>query len=162
MAWSAARVKPGGVAVVSVPALPRLFSHFDTIQGHRRRYEPATLRRAFEGSGLEVETVIWWGAWMVPVLARQRARKTPPRQAAERTYADYLRLPPWPVPRPAPVDRDVAVCHRPQTGRIPACPLMMSASCLTAGWGCGAPDRGLPRDRCRLRRELAGRIRRTP
>jgi SAM-dependent methyltransferase len=98
MAWSAARVKPGGVAVVSVPALPRLFSHFDTIQGHRRRYEPATLRRAFEGSGLEVETVIWWGAWMVPVLARQRVRKTPPRQAAERTYADYLRLPPWPVP----------------------------------------------------------------
>jgi SAM-dependent methyltransferase len=98
MAWSAARVKPGGVAVVSVPALPRLFSHFDTIQGHRRRYEPATLRRAFEGSGLDVETVIWWGAWMVPVLARQRVRKTPPRQAAERTYADYLRLPPWPVP----------------------------------------------------------------
>ena len=38
-------VRPGGVLIVSVPALPDLFSEFDAIQGHRRRYLPETLAR---------------------------------------------------------------------------------------------------------------------
>jgi SAM-dependent methyltransferase len=88
-------LRPGGPAIVSVPALPDLFSHFDEIQGHRRRYLPETLRGAFAETGLEVRSIFWWGAWMVPVLRRMRAR----RQTAEaRSYADYLRLPRWPGP----------------------------------------------------------------
>jgi hypothetical protein len=61
-------LSPGGVALVSVPARPDLFSEFDRIQGHRRRYCPNSLRTAFAGSGLEVSQLFWWGAWMVPVL----------------------------------------------------------------------------------------------
>src|SRR4051812_21606466 len=57
-------VKPGGVVIVSVPALPELFSEFDAIQGHRRRYLPETLLAAFRGSGLLVERIVWWGDWM--------------------------------------------------------------------------------------------------
>ena len=33
-------VRPGGLMIVSVPALPELFSEFDRVQGHRRRYLP--------------------------------------------------------------------------------------------------------------------------
>ena len=44
--------RPGGLVVVSVPALPELFTEFDAIQGHRRRYLPETLRAAFDGTGL--------------------------------------------------------------------------------------------------------------
>jgi 2-polyprenyl-3-methyl-5-hydroxy-6-metoxy-1,4-benzoquinol methylase len=44
-------VQPDGLVVVSVPALPEMFSEFDRIQGHRRRYLPETLRAAFEGTG---------------------------------------------------------------------------------------------------------------
>lgn len=91
-------VRPGGLAVVSVPALPELFSEFDRIQGHRRRYVPETLRAAFEGSGLTVREIFWWGAWMVPVLRRMRLREGQNRQTTSKTYADYLRLPPWPAP----------------------------------------------------------------
>ena len=36
--------KPGGLVVVSVPALPELYGEFDGIQGHRRRYLPQGLR----------------------------------------------------------------------------------------------------------------------
>ena len=36
-------VRPGGWLILSVPALPQLFSEFDAIQGHRRRYMPASL-----------------------------------------------------------------------------------------------------------------------
>lgn len=91
--------RPGGAVVVSVPALPELWSEFDAIQGHRRRYRPETLRSAFEGSGLEVERVFWWGAWMVPLLRRRlRSPLARPGEPASVTYGRYLRLPPWPGP----------------------------------------------------------------
>ncbi len=92
-------VRPGGVVVVSVPAQPELFTEFDAIQGHRRRYDVKTLRAAFEGSNLDVERTFWWGAWMVPVLKRQRrqVRARDGRPTFE-VYRDYLRLPPWPLP----------------------------------------------------------------
>ena len=62
-------VRPGGVVILSVPALPEFFSEFDEIQGHRRRYLPETLRAAFSGSDLAVERVFWWGQWLVPMSA---------------------------------------------------------------------------------------------
>jgi len=91
-------IQPGGILVVSVPALPELFSEYDQIQGHRRRYVPETLRAAFDGSGFAVQKIFWWGAWMVPVLRRMRQKSSVNDQAAPKTYADYLRLPPWPGP----------------------------------------------------------------
>lgn len=91
--------RPGGFLVLTVPALPDLFSEFDLVQGHRRRYLPETLRQALDGHGLEILRVSWWGAWMVPILARQRARSRGiPGEPAEATYRRYLRLPPWPLP----------------------------------------------------------------
>jgi 2-polyprenyl-3-methyl-5-hydroxy-6-metoxy-1,4-benzoquinol methylase len=91
---------PGGVVIVSVPALPEMFSEFDRIQGHRRRYLPETLRRSFAGTALVLEQIFWWGAWLVPVLHHQRRRplQAAPRELPSRTYGRYLRLPPWPIP----------------------------------------------------------------
>jgi SAM-dependent methyltransferase len=90
--------RPGGLVVISVPALPELFTEFDAIQGHRRRYVPETLRAAFDDSGLRVERVLWWGKSLVPLVRRQRAR---PRghagQSPAEVYRQYLRLPPWPL-----------------------------------------------------------------
>ena len=91
-------VQPGGTLIVSVPALPELFSDFDRIQGHRRRYVPETLRAAFDDTGFAVQKIFWWGGWMVPVLRRMRQNSSANEPAAPRTYADYLRLPPWPAP----------------------------------------------------------------
>ncbi|MFO0960096.1 MAG: class I SAM-dependent methyltransferase [Isosphaeraceae bacterium] len=91
-------LNPGGVMVVSVPARPDLFTQYDELQGHRRRYEPASLRSAFDDSGLVVERVLWWGQWMVPILRRQRARPRPLNGSASDLFASYLKLPPWPGP----------------------------------------------------------------
>jgi 2-polyprenyl-3-methyl-5-hydroxy-6-metoxy-1,4-benzoquinol methylase len=92
--------RPGGVVIVSVPALPEMFSEFDRIQGHRRRYLPETLRLSFAQTGLELERTFWWGAWLVPTLRRQRRRplRAVPGEPAAQTYSRYLRLPPWPIP----------------------------------------------------------------
>jgi SAM-dependent methyltransferase len=92
-------VSPGGSLVLSVPAQPALFSEFDAIQGHRRRYDPAGLARAFEGSGLGPPTILWWGAWMVPILRRRLGREW--AQAGDdpaEVYLRHLALPPWPGP----------------------------------------------------------------
>ena len=92
-------VRPGGVLIVSVPALPDLFGEFDVIQGHRRRYLPEDLRRAFAGSGLELERIFWWGRWLVPALRRQRGgTRARPGEPASSVYRRYLKLPPWPLP----------------------------------------------------------------
>jgi 2-polyprenyl-3-methyl-5-hydroxy-6-metoxy-1,4-benzoquinol methylase len=113
--------RPGGVVVVSVPALPDFFTEFDRIQGHRRRYLPETLRAAFEGTGLELERVFYWGSWLVPMLRRQRAR--PRSHAGESTaqvYRRYLSVPPWPSPlllRGAfALERDRAIAGKLRTG----------------------------------------------
>jgi SAM-dependent methyltransferase len=91
-------LKPCGLAVVSVPARPDLFSEFDQIQGHRRQYLPEDLERALSNTGMTVQQVFWWGEWMVPLLRRRRKSTSSESGAAARTYADYLRLPPWPGP----------------------------------------------------------------
>lgn len=90
--------RPGGTVMVSVPALPELFSEFDAVQGHRRRYTPDTLVQAFEQSGLVLERMLWWGSWMVPILKRQRGarRKKTEGLSPAQVYRQYLNLPPWP------------------------------------------------------------------
>jgi SAM-dependent methyltransferase len=92
-------VRPGGPLVISVPARPDLYTEFDAIQGHRRRYLPETLREAFAGTGLQLESVFWWGQWMVQVVRRHRRRpRSRPGESVSETYRRYLEVPPWPVP----------------------------------------------------------------
>lgn len=88
-----------GVAIVAVPALPELYSEFDRVQGHRRRYVPHTLHQAFEDSDLTVERLFWWGSWMVPVLRLQRrTRRRPSGESDADIYRRYMEPPAWPLP----------------------------------------------------------------
>jgi 2-polyprenyl-3-methyl-5-hydroxy-6-metoxy-1,4-benzoquinol methylase len=91
-------LRPGAPLIVSVPALPELFTPFDEVQGHRRRYTMESLRAAIAGAGLEAERVFWWGEWLVPMLRRSRRRAPDARLSPAESYAWYLRLPPWPAP----------------------------------------------------------------
>jgi SAM-dependent methyltransferase len=93
----AGAVDPGGLLIVSVPALPELFSEFDHVQGHRRRYLPERLAEAFVGTGFDVQRIFWWGGWMIPILKRMRQPVSSTTDSTK-TYADYLRLPAWPLP----------------------------------------------------------------
>jgi SAM-dependent methyltransferase len=90
---------PGGWLLVTVPALPELYSEFDRVQGHRRRYRPEDLRAAFDASGMVLVQLSWWGQWLVPLFRLHRGR---PRRTAGRTpeeiYRRHLELPPWPLP----------------------------------------------------------------
>ena len=115
-------VGPGGWVIVSVPARPDLWTEFDEVQGHRRRYLPETLSAAFAGSKLTLHRVFWWGQWLVKAIRFQRAR---PKRASETDtttdiYKRYLSLPAWPGPlalRMAfALERDRAIDGKLRTG----------------------------------------------
>jgi SAM-dependent methyltransferase len=92
-------LNPTGRLIVSVPALPELFSEFDEIQGHRRRYSAQALRNCIESAGLVVNSIRWWGQWMVlPLLSRKAKRHSRPDKSNADVYRRYLELPPWPGP----------------------------------------------------------------
>ncbi len=50
----AARVRPGGLVLISVPAWPALFSAHDVALHHHRRYTPAACRDVVARAGLDV------------------------------------------------------------------------------------------------------------
>jgi SAM-dependent methyltransferase len=97
-------LRPGGVAVISVPAFPWLWTYWDDILGHRRRYTTRTLRRAVEASGLKVVKVSYSNALILAPVVAVRILKTllhksaGVRQGSEgvkEPETDFMPVPPW-------------------------------------------------------------------
>ncbi len=81
LARIAGLVPIGGCVLISVPALPALFSEFDAVQGHRRRYTPETLCKAFDGTGLNLQSIRWWGSCAaVAIEPARNPVKLPPKR----------------------------------------------------------------------------------
>ena len=79
-----AKLDPGAVVIITVPALPWLWSGWDTALGHYRRYEKDTLRAPVDAAGLRVEELSYLFPEMIPAgLARRRARAAGVEQTAE-------------------------------------------------------------------------------
>jgi SAM-dependent methyltransferase len=61
-------LKPGGVLLLTVPAHQSLWSYFDEVSHHCRRYEPDDLRRKLNQSGFEIEFLSQFMASTYPLL----------------------------------------------------------------------------------------------
>ena len=69
---AAYHLKPGGYVFVNVPALQSLYSKYDAVVGHYRRYDEGLLRAQLSEGGLEVCSLRYWGMTLVPLaLARK-------------------------------------------------------------------------------------------
>jgi SAM-dependent methyltransferase len=88
----ASMVEPGGRIVLWVPGYQQLYGDFDRAVGHVRRYTPATLTAAIEGSGLRAEGVkpvnllggiAWW-------LTVRRGGVGTPNPRLVRTYDRFV------------------------------------------------------------------------
>jgi SAM-dependent methyltransferase len=66
-------LKQSGHVVINVPAIPSLFSRYDAIAGHLRRYTKTRLRSELLDTGLDVETIVHWGLSLVPLTALRKA-----------------------------------------------------------------------------------------
>jgi SAM-dependent methyltransferase len=61
-------LKPGGRLIVNVPARMELFSKYDCMAGHVRRYTLRTLRQCAISSDLNIEAMTYWGLPFYPIL----------------------------------------------------------------------------------------------
>ncbi|MEO8378953.1 MAG: class I SAM-dependent methyltransferase [Acidobacteriota bacterium] len=71
--WSAARlVAPGGLLIVTVPALPSLWGGHDILSEHRRRYTRKTLQLLFAASSLPPGRISYFNTVLLPMVAAVR------------------------------------------------------------------------------------------
>ena len=93
-AAAAARlVRPGGVMIVTVPALPALWSSWDAIHGHKRRYTKGSLAAVLSTTGLTAELISYYNTLLFPFAAAARLLA----KALGRKTAGELEVPPRPV-----------------------------------------------------------------
>lgn len=94
-------LRRGGLAVISVPAYPALWTYWDDILGHRRRYTTTTLRAAVETSGLKVLKISYSNMLTLIPATAVRAIKVLFQRAAEVRNqekvpeTDFVPLPGW-------------------------------------------------------------------
>lgn len=65
-------MRPGSVAIISVPAHPWLFSEHDTALRHFRRYSKAAIRQLLERNGLKILRLTYWNAALFPAICLRR------------------------------------------------------------------------------------------
>src|SRR5262245_41421933 len=91
--YEAARmVKPGGILLVTVPALPSLWGGQDVISHHRRRYTKAALLRTFERAGLLRPRVSYFNSLLfAPVAGLRWTRRAMGKATLARSDFDDTR-----------------------------------------------------------------------
>ena len=72
LAAIAAKLKPGGKLVMTVPAHPWMWSQHDVINHHQRRYSKRALAALIEGSPLSLEGIGYLNSLLFPIAAGQR------------------------------------------------------------------------------------------
>ena len=119
-------LKPGGTLMINVPALPGLFSAYDDVLGHYRRYTSASLRHDCEAAGLACGSLRYWGFTMLPLLAVRAAtmRRLPKDPAARAALACRGMMPPHEI-----VNAAMKACMRVELKLLRRAPLGTSLLC---------------------------------
>jgi SAM-dependent methyltransferase len=89
LAAAARLVRPGGLVLVTVPALQALWGRQDVVSHHRRRYSRALLRRTFAAAGLPAPRATYFNTLLLPPVAAIRLlRRVAGREGGERSDFD--------------------------------------------------------------------------
>jgi SAM-dependent methyltransferase len=92
-------LRPGGSVIVTVPAGPQLWTAYDDVIGHKRRYTRAQLRAVLSASGLSPLTVDYFNcvpAWLQR-LHRLTATHPEPTDGPVAVVERTLAVPPRPI-----------------------------------------------------------------
>jgi SAM-dependent methyltransferase len=83
-------LRSGGVVVVMVPSGPELWSYWDEMHGHQRRYTKKTLLAEF-GENWAVRSLEYSFSWMYPVV--RSFRKVMERRGRAPGHSDFIEVP---------------------------------------------------------------------
>ncbi len=61
-------LKPGGFVAINVPAHITLYSRYDQVAGHKRRYSVGQIKSLLSQAGLASRRVVQWGFLLLPTL----------------------------------------------------------------------------------------------
>jgi len=97
-------LKPGGVVVINVPAIPWLYSTYDVHAGHKRRYTESMLRELLRSTDSDTLQIIHWGFPVIPVVLLRKFlhRKLDERKVIKNGFA----------PSNKSIDRALRFMHR--------------------------------------------------
>lgn len=93
-------LKPGGRLVLTVPADMRLWSSYDDVFGHKRRYTRRQLIHVIKRSGYLIERVSYYNTLLWPIqfiLRRWQRMGSPPVYVSPELMRRYLTPPPRPI-----------------------------------------------------------------
>jgi SAM-dependent methyltransferase len=95
LAAVSALLRPGGMTLVTVPALRSLWSPHDVINQHRRRYSRGELKERLEESGFRLQRLTYYNSLLFPAvygarLLRRRLAKKGDRRSDFRIASDWL------------------------------------------------------------------------
>ena len=68
----AAKLKPGGRILITVPAHPWMWSAHDVVNHHHRRYTRRTLKAVVAAAGLRLDMLRWFNSLLFPAAAGAR------------------------------------------------------------------------------------------
>lgn len=91
-------LKNKGILIITVPAYQWLWSYWDKILGHKRRYSKHHLNNVIEKSGLVVREINYSNCVYLPVVAIVRLVKSMMAQKTHRlnrASSDFIPLPDW-------------------------------------------------------------------
>ncbi len=92
-------MRPGGLLVASVPAVPLLWGEHDISVHHKRRYMAGTLRPVLERAGLIIERMTYHTSLLFPAVFAQRMWSRLHKGIKE--HAEYpVKVPPAIINRP--------------------------------------------------------------
>jgi SAM-dependent methyltransferase len=86
-------LRPGGLAVITVPAHQWLFSRHDVALHHFRRYSKRGLRELLQGGGLRIRRLSYWNAALFPAISLHRMLEK--SRPIGRAHSDTATSPPW-------------------------------------------------------------------
>jgi SAM-dependent methyltransferase len=69
-------LSPNGVLVITVPALPLLWTAHDDMNHHFRRYTGTTLKRVIDAAGLKTNVSRYFYNWLVPLKLMIRLKES--------------------------------------------------------------------------------------
>lgn len=85
-------LRPGGRFILTVPSYPWLWTYWDEILGHRRRYRRSRLVRKLKTAGFQIQRSSYFYSYLLPLAVIFRATKTFLGSDVQ-TRSDFISLP---------------------------------------------------------------------